>query len=229
MLYKINVDGNCLIKTLFDWRSFMIDKEKTIEKAISKYHSIYPARGKRSLYDCFFRLRGEHYFVFRTQDKKVHTVKACIQRNNPVNISGDSNGEKRISIIETLNKPIILRSLIVKKPIGTWLINLFPSPHISWSIAKTQNVSTDIQNIQMGQNSSTYQSPCSRPSVVFNQNEMTVNSYRSAYKSQNIEENCNTSTANPYVRQHNYSSQYLRIIARGYLPLTYIEEWLPVR
>ena len=53
-----------------------INKTKTIKKAVAKYNIIYPVRGKRSLEECFFCLRGEYYFSFRTEDKKVHKMKA---------------------------------------------------------------------------------------------------------------------------------------------------------
>jgi hypothetical protein len=113
----------------------MIDKEKTIDRAIAKYHAIFPASGKHSLNECFFRLRGEYFFVFMTKNKKVHTMPACIRRTVSAPASGTSR-EKESLIFKVLNKPIIIRSLIVKKPVGTWLINLFPSPGISWSTNK---------------------------------------------------------------------------------------------
>ena len=109
----------------------MIDKEKTIDRAIAKYHTIFPARGKHSLNECFFRLRGDYFFVFMTKDKRVHTMQPCMRRTVFAPAAGN-NREKGSSIFEVLNKPIIVRSLLVKKPVETLLINLFPSPGISW-------------------------------------------------------------------------------------------------
>lgn len=58
----------------------MIDKDRTISKAIAKFHEISPVPGKKSLYECFFSLRGEFLFQFRTSDKRIHTIKALEEK-----------------------------------------------------------------------------------------------------------------------------------------------------
>ena len=90
----------------------MIDREKTIQKAMSKYRSIYPVRGKHTLSECFFCWRGEHYFLFKTQDKKGHMMKAEFSR--PAVSLENINLEAFSPIYKALNKPIFVRSLFNK-------------------------------------------------------------------------------------------------------------------
>ncbi|MDG5816817.1 hypothetical protein QA601_17100 [Chitinispirillales bacterium ANBcel5] len=54
----------------------MIDKQRTISKAKARFKKIYPFVGKSTLEECFFSLQGEYYFLFRTKDKKPHTMRA---------------------------------------------------------------------------------------------------------------------------------------------------------
>lgn len=108
----------------------MIDREKTVEKAIQRHHELFPVRGKKSLYDCFFNLRGEIFFIFRTKDKKIHKVRAEQSR--------DTSSSKIIlpeigTVLEALNRPIIIRSVLSRKPVKACLINLLPFPGISWT------------------------------------------------------------------------------------------------
>ena len=109
----------------------MIDKDKTIKKAVDRYEFIFPVNGKHSIDECFFSLRGEIYFIFRTKDKKTHTVKAEKIRTAPV--SRGSGTETFKSLLKVINKPIIVRSVIARKPVRACLVNLFPVPGISWS------------------------------------------------------------------------------------------------
>jgi predicted N-acyltransferase len=90
----------------------MIDKQKTIAKAISKYEYVFPVYGKDSLNECFFCARGEYFFLFRTKDKKKRMMKAEISRSS-VSFEG-INRELLSSIYRTLNKPILIRSLFIK-------------------------------------------------------------------------------------------------------------------
>jgi hypothetical protein len=109
----------------------MINKTKTIKKAVAKYNIIYPVRGKHSLEECFFCLRGEYYFSFRTENKKVHKMQAEMIKA-PL-VSPEVKRETMSSLAKVLNKPIIIRSILTKKPVKACVINLFPNPHISWS------------------------------------------------------------------------------------------------
>jgi hypothetical protein len=57
----------------------MVNKEKTIQKMIARYHEILPIPGKKDLHDCFFCLHGQNVIQFRTRDKKVHIEKAYLE------------------------------------------------------------------------------------------------------------------------------------------------------
>jgi hypothetical protein len=57
----------------------MLNKEKTVQKMIARYHEIYPIPGKKNLYECFFCLHGQNVIQFRTKDKKVHIEKAVLE------------------------------------------------------------------------------------------------------------------------------------------------------
>lgn len=92
--------------------SKMINKDKTIAKAFSKYHEIYPIVGKKTLTDCFFSLRGEILFQFRGKDKKVHVMKAVEEkRTEPIIcMQWDFFGKMHTA----LTRPILIRSLFIK-------------------------------------------------------------------------------------------------------------------
>jgi hypothetical protein len=90
----------------------MIDREKTIAKALLKYHSIFPVYGKKTLQECFICVRGEWLFLFRTGDKKKLMVKAELFRPS---VSFETiNRELLSSVYSKLNQPILVRSLFVK-------------------------------------------------------------------------------------------------------------------
>ena len=109
----------------------MIDKLKTIKKAVGKYKDIYPVKGKTAISDCFFCLRGEYFFIFRTKDRKIHKMR--VEKERQVVSSLAINRDTFNSIFRTLNTPIMVRSLITRKPVKTCLVNLFPVPGIAWS------------------------------------------------------------------------------------------------
>ncbi len=60
----------------------MIDKQRTIRKARAKFKEIRPILGSKTLEECFYSLRGEIYFLFRTKDKKTHVLKALRVRRS---------------------------------------------------------------------------------------------------------------------------------------------------
>lgn len=109
----------------------MFDRKKTIQQALSKYKTIFPINGKHTLEECFFCLRGEYRFVFKTKDKKMHTMKARLVHK--AHEMPRIDAESFSALFKLINKPIIVRSLIIKKPVKACLINLFPVPGISWS------------------------------------------------------------------------------------------------
>jgi hypothetical protein len=90
----------------------MINKEKTILKAVSKYHSLLPIHGRNSIEDCFFCVRGDYFFLFKTMDKKRHIIKAEV--SGPDLASLYFNREFLNAIYKALNKPILVRSLFLK-------------------------------------------------------------------------------------------------------------------
>jgi hypothetical protein len=95
----------------------MLNKDKTIAKALSKYHSILPIRGKQSLDDCFICVRGDYFFLFKTEDKTKHIMKA--ELSQPVFASPIMSPEFFSSIFKTLNTPISVQSpLLVKTEIS---------------------------------------------------------------------------------------------------------------
>jgi hypothetical protein len=91
----------------------MINKELTIRKASGKYKIIYPLKGKRSLEECFFYLRGVAYFQFLTKDRKVRLMKASLTRA-PVEAVA-FNRETLVQIVRFINRPILVRSLFLRK------------------------------------------------------------------------------------------------------------------
>jgi hypothetical protein len=92
----------------------MIDKDKTIAKALHKYRLIRPVPGKHNLDECFVCLRGQYYLLFRTSDdKKAHRMRAVsrLPKRHYVkmwfkNIAADCY---------LLNKPIMLRVYFLSK------------------------------------------------------------------------------------------------------------------
>jgi hypothetical protein len=92
----------------------MIDREKTIAKALSKFHSISPVYGKKTLQECFMSVRGEWFFLFRTGDKRKHMIKAEISR--PTVTFETMNRDLLSSIYKTMNRPILVRSLFIRNP-----------------------------------------------------------------------------------------------------------------
>ncbi|MBN1578126.1 MAG: hypothetical protein JW913_16310 [Chitinispirillaceae bacterium] len=202
----------------------MINKDKTIAKAVSKYHSIFPVRGKHSIDDCFFCMRGEYFFIFRTKDKKVHTMRA--EEFRPVSTSVNINRETLDSIFKMLNKPILVRSLIVKKPIGTWLINLFPVPGISWSTnacSSSRNTGTHHSNCPAGGYAPARPSAGWTPAL----NETAEYSYTPP----RLMSNQQGRAANRFPDQHyplpgDTTTQQYEILATGYLPVQPADDWM---
>jgi hypothetical protein len=90
----------------------MINKDKTIAKAVSKYHSILPVMGRRSIDDCFICVRGEYFFLFKTKDKIKHIIKAEIAQPDLAPLY--FNRDFFYTIIKTLNKPIVVPPLLLK-------------------------------------------------------------------------------------------------------------------
>jgi hypothetical protein len=88
----------------------MVNKQKTIQRAVAKYRTVLPVRGKNSLDECFFCLRGIFFFQFRTQDKNVHTWKADVTRE----VITAKNKNVFSSFITIMKKPLYIRSLIIK-------------------------------------------------------------------------------------------------------------------
>jgi hypothetical protein len=88
----------------------MISKEKTINKALSRYKEIYPMKNKKSFDECFFYLHGEVLFVFRTKNKKIRTIKAV--KTTPAIQIQNSYLLFFISIYKVLTKPISIGTLI---------------------------------------------------------------------------------------------------------------------
>lgn len=85
----------------------MVDKNRTIKKAQSKYREIMPVPKKHSLEECFYCLRGTFFFQFRTKkDKKLHTVRACRIRPS---FSTMADRELWLAMYHTLNRPINIR------------------------------------------------------------------------------------------------------------------------
>jgi len=86
----------------------MVDKDKTIVKALHKYRHVRPLPGKRNLDECFVCLRGQYYLLFRTDDdKKAHRIRAVarIPKKHYVTMWLKSVA----SYCYLLNKPILLR------------------------------------------------------------------------------------------------------------------------
>ncbi|MBN1307106.1 MAG: hypothetical protein JXA18_04260 [Chitinispirillaceae bacterium] len=203
----------------------MINKDKTINKAVSKYHAIFPVRGKHSIDECFFCLRGEYFFIFRTKDKKVHTLKA--EKCRPVSASSNIKRETWDSIVKALNKPIIVRSLIVKKPVGTWLINLLPFPGISWSTnvcSSSRNTGTHrSERPAMGGAPARPPAPWA-PAF----NEASQCSYPPSHPVSNRQGRTpNRFSAQHYQPSGDTTALHYEILATGYLPARSAADWIP--
>jgi hypothetical protein len=86
----------------------MIDKDKTISKALNKYRQVRPIPGKHNLDDCFVCLRGQYFLLFRTEDdKKAHRLRAVTKLPKQHYVR---NWLKNLaSYCFLLNKPILLR------------------------------------------------------------------------------------------------------------------------
>ncbi len=118
----------------------MIDKDKTIAKALHKYKLVRPVPGKHSLDDCFVCLRGQYYLLFRSSDdKKAHRIRAvtrlprrhysgmwlrnfvsyCTLLNRPILLRVYFLSQKQIHTIDSfyrfMNKKIMLRSLLFSR------------------------------------------------------------------------------------------------------------------
>ena len=76
----------------------MINREKTIQKMIKRYREIFPIPGKKTLNECFFSLHGQEVIQFRTKDKKVHIVKACIE------IQREPGARMKASVFDSIRK-----------------------------------------------------------------------------------------------------------------------------
>lgn len=86
----------------------MIDKDKTIAKALHKYRQVRPIPGKHNLDDCFVCLRGQYFLLFRTaDDKKSHRVRAVARL--PKNHYMTNWLKNMVSYCYLFNKPILLR------------------------------------------------------------------------------------------------------------------------
>jgi len=203
----------------------MIDKDKTVARAIAKYHTIFPIKGKQSLYECFSSLRGDTFLTFRTKDKKIHCIKAS--ETHTVYASLPARHEVFDSIIKALNTPIIIRSLITKKPVKTCLINLFPVPTISWSTNKSTTSNdnsapvTDYAAVDYPTPDMPSELP---PSITDTAAYPRFTQYEVASKlhgtpDQYAEEQC------PVIGTT--TSYHYEILATGLLPVTSLNSWMP--
>jgi len=205
----------------------MINKEKTIKKAISRYNLIYPVRGKKLIEECFFCLRGEYFLIFRTKDKKIHKMRADELR--PPLISSDNKHDGLHSLIDALNKPIIVRSIFAKKPVKACLINLFPVPAISWSAnsknALSGKISTQKSILPSIDRSRTGTQRVVKPTA----EETAMFSKTSVHQvvphgQRNVPPNL---TGENYPSMDNTASYNYEILATGCLPVHPFNEWMP--
>ncbi len=118
----------------------MIDKDKTIAKALHKYRQVRPVPGKHNLDDCFVCLRGQYYLLFRSSDdKKAHRIRAvarlpkkhyvrmwlknlisyCYLLNKPILLRVYFLSQKQIHAIDSfyrfMNQKVLIRSLFFRK------------------------------------------------------------------------------------------------------------------
>lgn len=90
----------------------MVNKKKYINKAMLKYKAILPIPGKKSLEECFFCLRGEYFFQFRTKDRKTHSMRVA----STLPTQGLCfNRELLATAFRAINRPILVRSLFLRK------------------------------------------------------------------------------------------------------------------
>jgi hypothetical protein len=200
----------------------MIDKEKTIKKAISRHGYLYPVRGKHSIEDCFFSLRGETYLMFRTKDKKVHRAKAELLR--PPTTGSIGSRETLDSIIKTLNRPIILRSLISKKPVRTCLVNLFPVPGISWSTS-TVAASDEKENAELTHSSTTAPVPSLQDRLASVSPVVAPSSMMNGYERTGIEQHALVDQL--CSQPPEAAACHYEVLATGYLPISRFTDMLP--
>lgn len=202
----------------------MIDKEKTIARAIAKYHTIFPVRGKHLYEECFACLRGEYYFTFMTKDKKSHCIKASETR--PVYTAPHIRHEVFDSLLKALNTPIIIRSLITKKPVKTCLINLFPVPTISWS---ANTPSTNVEHEQPSpdgekQYCTPHPAPVPTPRITETSSYALYPPYPAAAQP---DTGISHYAQEQYPLQNANISYHYEILATGLLPVTPFDSWMP--
>jgi hypothetical protein len=86
----------------------MIDKDKTIAKALHKYQEVRPVPGKHNLDECFVCLRGQYFLLFRSSDdKKAHRMRAVVRMPKRHYVAMWL--KSIVSYCYLLNKPILLR------------------------------------------------------------------------------------------------------------------------
>ncbi|MBN1759133.1 MAG: hypothetical protein JW863_12485 [Chitinispirillaceae bacterium] len=201
----------------------MIDKEKTIKKAIAKYNYLFPVRGKHSIGECFFSLRGETYLIFRTKKDKIRRVRA--EYAKPPVVTDETGSREGIeSIIKALNRPIIIRSLITRKPVNACLVNLFPVPGISWA-SKTLTVSDAGEHTNLTHSSALLPTLPRRNRLTEVPAVVKPSGTMAGYPMSGTEQRS-------YSRQSvalplEYSTCHYEILATGYLPISQFTDMLP--
>lgn len=199
----------------------MIDKEKTIKKAIAKYNYLYPVRGKRSIEDSFFSMRGETYLIFHTKDKKVHRVRAEEARVPAQHAGGR---EALDSIIKALNRPIIVRSLVARKPVKACLVNLFPAPGITW-VSNTVAASNPLEDTCLTRSSITRQSVQLSGTPTRNSSVVTSSSGIQHFsRTETIQQH---TTGSSGIASQDFSICHYEVIAPGCLPISQFTDMLP--
>ena len=198
----------------------MIDKEKTIKKAIAKYNYLFPVRGKHSIEECFFSMRGETYLIFRTKNDKIRRVRAEYAKP-PVVTDKTGSHEGIESIIKALNRPIIVRSLFTGKPVNACLVNLFPVPGISWA-SKTVTVSDASEPVSLTHSSMT-QPPLSRQNRLTEVPAVVEPSARIPMVRTGQRSGSRQTVALP----PGYSTCHYEVLATGYLPISQFTDMLP--
>jgi len=90
----------------------MLNKDKTIDKALTNHDLIFPIAGKQSLEECFFNHHGKMLFKYQTNDDEVHTIKAVVT-HEPPRPSTDNRNLFTV-IVHNMNKPIEIKNLFIK-------------------------------------------------------------------------------------------------------------------
>jgi hypothetical protein len=85
----------------------MIDKDKTIAKALHKYRQVRPVPGKHNLDECFVCLRGQYFLLFRTDNDKAHRIRAVARLPKRHYVAMWL--KNMVLFFYLLNKPIMLR------------------------------------------------------------------------------------------------------------------------